>query len=158
MNTRLQEIIKYKTGGRQNAFAELLNWSPQYLSKLLKGVNLGLQPVVSIIDALPEINARWFLTGKGEMLSNDKQIELRREVFEQTLQIIELERFIPIMTGEELKQFESLLKGRSNIDFSPDTLKSMQDRLNTRESNLNERITDAINKSDKLCKQKKANK
>ena len=58
MNRRLQDIIKYKTGGRQTAFAALLNWSPQYLSKLLKGVDFGLQPVVSIIEALPEIRER----------------------------------------------------------------------------------------------------
>ena len=77
MNRRLQDIIKYKTGGRQTAFAALLNWSPQYLSKLLKGVDFGLQPVVSIIEALPEINARWFLTGQGEMLSDEKQADLR---------------------------------------------------------------------------------
>ena len=46
MNRRLQDIIKYKTGGRQTAFAALLNWSPQYLSKLLKGVDFGLQPEI----------------------------------------------------------------------------------------------------------------
>ena len=106
MNRRLQDIIKYKTGGRQTAFAALLNWSPQYLSKLLKGVDFGLQPVVSIIEALPEINARWFLTGQGEMLSDEKQADLRREALEHVFQVMELERFIPVMTPDELRMFE----------------------------------------------------
>ena len=55
MNRRLQDIIKYKTGGRQTAFAALLNWSPQYLSKLLKGVDFGLQPVVFAGDKRPVV-------------------------------------------------------------------------------------------------------
>lgn len=42
MNTRLLEIIKYKTGGRQREFADLLGWTPQYLAKLLKGENFGI--------------------------------------------------------------------------------------------------------------------
>lgn len=66
MNKRLEEIIRYKTGGEKKAFATLLNWSPPYLSKLLKGVDFGLQPVISIIEAMPEINARWLLTGEGD--------------------------------------------------------------------------------------------
>ena len=116
MNRRLQDIIKYKTGGRQTAFAALLNWSPQYLSKLLKGVDFGLQPVVSIIEALPEINARWFLTGQGEMLSDEKQADLRREALEHVYQVMELERFIPVMTPDELRMFERQVReGRKPI-------------------------------------------
>ena len=42
MNERLQEIIRYKTGGRKTAFAELMGWTPQYLAKLLNGDNFGV--------------------------------------------------------------------------------------------------------------------
>lgn len=129
MNRRLQDIIKYKTGGRQTAFAALLNWSPQYLSKLLKGVDFGLQPVVSIIEALPEINARWFLTGQGEMLSDEKQADLRREALEHVFQVMELERFIPVMTPDELRMFERQVREGEKADFSPDTLQSWRERL-----------------------------
>ena len=67
MNTRLLEIIKYKTGGRQREFADLLGWTPQYLAKLLKGENFGITPVMTIVSKLPDINARWFLTGEGDI-------------------------------------------------------------------------------------------
>ncbi len=97
MNKRLEEIIRYKTGGEKKAFATLLNWSPPYLSKLLKGVDFGLQPVISIIEAMPEINARWFLTGQGEMLNSEKQAMLRREAIGHVQRVMELERFIPVM-------------------------------------------------------------
>ena len=141
MNRRLQDIIKYKTGGRQTAFAALLNWSPQYLSKLLKGVDFGLQPVVSIIEALPEINARWFLTGQGEMLSDEKQADLRREALEHVFQVMEFER--QVREGEK-------------ADFSPDTLQSWRERLNLREREINTKFATAAAKSDELCRQKTA--
>jgi hypothetical protein len=65
MHTRLAEIIKYVTKGNQAQFAELMGWNPQYVTKLLKGGSFGIVPVVAIIEKFPEINARWFLTGKG---------------------------------------------------------------------------------------------
>lgn len=154
MNKRLQDIIKYKTGGRQSAFAALLNWSPQYLSKLLKGVDFGLQPVVSIIEALPEINARWFLTGQGEMLNDEKQTDLRREALEHVYRVMELERFIPVMTPEELRMFERQVKNGENANFSPDTLQSWRERSDAREKEINERFAAANAKSEELCKQK----
>lgn len=65
MNDRLKEIIEYKTGGRRTEFCKLLGWSPQYLAKLLRGGNFGLQPVLTLLEVLLEINARWLLLGQG---------------------------------------------------------------------------------------------
>lgn len=156
MNKRLQDVIRYKTGGRQTAFAALLDWSPQYLSKLLKGVDFGLQPVVSIIETLPEINARWFLTGQGEMLNDRKQSDLRREALEHVYRIMELERFIPVMTPDELRMFEHLVRDGEKADFSPDTLQSWRERLNIRERELNTKFATASAKSEEQCRQKTA--
>lgn len=158
MNRRLQDIIKYKTGGRQTAFAALLNWSPQYLSKLLKGVDFGLQPVVSIIEALPEINARWFLTGQGEMLNDEKQYDLRREALEHVYQVMEIERFIPVMTPDELRMFERQVKDGEKANFSPDTFQSWRERLNVREREINTRFAAATAKSEEQCRQRIARK
>ena len=76
MNSRLQEIIKYKTGGRKTAFAELMGWTPQYLAKLLNGEHFGLQFVLPILEKLPELNARWFLFGQGRTLEIGKMFDL----------------------------------------------------------------------------------
>lgn len=35
MNERLLEIIEYKAGGKQTAFAEMMGWSPQYIAKTI---------------------------------------------------------------------------------------------------------------------------
>lgn len=158
MNKRLEEIIRYKTGGEKKAFATLLNWSPPYLSKLLKGVDFGLQPVISIIEAMPEINARWFLTGQGEMLNSEKQAMLRREAIGHVQRVMELERFIPVMNPEELRAFELEVRGGKKADFSPDTLKSWEERLNIREEEINMKFAAATAKSDELCRQKTVRK
>jgi hypothetical protein len=106
MNSRLQEIIKYKTGGRKTAFAELMGWTPQYLAKLLNGENFGLQPVLSILEKLPEINARWFLFGQGSMLEIGKMFDLQRETMNHIQELLDLDKYIPYMSPEELHQFD----------------------------------------------------
>ena len=66
MNERLKYLIEMKTNGSQKEFAELMGWSPQYITKLLKGEGeFGLKPVLTILSSFPEIDARWFLFGSG---------------------------------------------------------------------------------------------
>lgn len=68
MNSRLNKLIDYRTDGNRTEFAQLMGWSRPYLSKLLRGESWGIVPVLRIIETLPEVNARWFLTGEGKML------------------------------------------------------------------------------------------
>ena len=147
MNSRLQEIIKYKTGGRKTAFAELMGWTPQYLAKLLNGENFGLQPVLSILEKLPEITARWFLFGQGSMLEIGKMFDLQRETMNHIQELLNLDKYIPYMSPEELHQFEEAF-----------TLSKWQERLNTRESEINAKFAEANKKSEELCRQRTAKK
>ena len=68
MNGRIAEIINYQTDGRRGDFAQRLGWTAPYLSKLLRGEGLGIAPVRTILEAFPEIDARWLLLGEGEMI------------------------------------------------------------------------------------------
>lgn len=67
MNQRLLLFIKYACG-RQSVFAARMGWERQYLSKLTRGIGLGLTPVVAILQEFPELDARWLLLGEGDML------------------------------------------------------------------------------------------
>lgn len=154
MNERLLEIIRYKTGGRQNAFAELMGWSPQYLAKLVKGDNFGLQPVLAILSAFPEINARWFLFGQGSMLEVGMMFDLQRQAMSHIQSLLDLDKYIPVMTGEEVREFEEAIKSGRYPNFSPDTLSDLQKRLTERTENVNAIFSQATAKSDSLCKQK----
>lgn len=154
MNERLLEIIKYKTGGKQNAFAELMGWSPQYLTKLVKGDNFGLQPVLAILSAFPEINARWFLFGQGSMLEVGMMFDLQRQAMSHIQSLLDLGKYIPVMTGEEVKEFEDAIKNNRYPNFTPDTLSKFKKRLTDRTEKINAIFTQATAKSDSLCRQR----
>lgn len=158
MNSRLQEIIRYKTGGRQTEFAALCGWTPQYLAKLLRGENFGLQPVLTILTILPEINARWLLLGQGEMLEIGKLFKLQREAFAHIQAILEIEKHIPFMSPDELYEYEQAITENRSPVFCPDTLSSWRQRASERENDLNVKFAKANAKSDELCKQSTAKK
>ena len=154
MNERLLEIIRYKTGGRQNAFAGLMGWSHQYLAKLLKGESFGLQPVLAILSAFPEINARWFLLGQGSMLEVGMMFDLQRQAMSRIQSLLDLDRYVPVMTGEEVREFGEAIKSGRYPNFSPDTLSGLQKRLAERTENKNAKFAQATAKSESLCRQR----
>lgn len=158
MNNRLQEIIRYKTGGRQIDFANLLGWKPQYLAKLLRGENFGIRPVLTLLETLPEINARWLLLGQGDMLEIGKLFNLQREAFAHIQAVLEIEKYIPFMSPDELHEYEqAVTTGRKPV-FSPDTLSSWQQRANERKEDLKAKFAAANAKSEKLCRRPTAKK
>lgn len=156
MNNRLMDIIKYKTGGRQKAFADLLGWTPPYLSKLLRGENFGLQPVLTLLEKLPEINARWLLLGVGEMLNDDKVFGLRRETYSRVQSILMFDRFLSVMSPDEIHRFEEVLSGKSYPDFSDEDVARWEALLAERQQSLDARVDDAIAKSVTPCRPQKA--
>lgn len=158
MNSRLTEIIKYKTGGKQTEFAELMGWSPQYLAKLTKGDNFGLQPVLSVLSSFPEINARWFLFGEGDMLETSKMFDLQINTMNYVLSLLDLNKYIPVMNGAEIKVFEMAMKNGAKPCYSAETIADLDKRLAVHNEAINSRIEKAIKDSDKLCKQRTASK
>lgn len=108
MNTRLQQIIAYKTNGKLKPFATLMGWTPQYLSRLVKGQSsIGIAPVTRLVKLIPELNARWLITGEGEMLTPNTRNVL--------LSALALEKYMPVMTAEEQQQ---LVSGDLRFDLS----------------------------------------
>ncbi len=114
MNQRLRLFIQHACG-RQSVFAERMGWERQYLSKLTRGIGLGLTPVVAILQEFPELDARWLLLGEGEMLrptvsENRPHLVAARDRVARSL---ELARFLPFMSEAELSEFAS-----GQLDFS----------------------------------------
>lgn len=108
MNSRLLQFIKYACG-RQSVFAEVMGWDRQYLSKLTRGIGLGITPVVAVLQKFPELDARWLLLGEGEMLrptvsERRPQLTAARDRVARSL---ELARFLPVMSETELSEFAS---------------------------------------------------
>ena len=66
MNERIR-LIAASQFKRKKDFAEHLGWKPNYLSKILGGQNIGLRPILEILEKMPNISARWLLFGEGAM-------------------------------------------------------------------------------------------
>ena len=159
MNTRLRQIIDYKTNGKKKAFAELIGWKPQYLGKLLHGDDFGLKPVIALLAALPEINARWLLLGEGDMLTPSGAATIRQGVFVHIEQVLNIERYLPYMTPKELSVTEaSLLKGVTPV-FSQERIDEWESRVAEREERIREKFEQAQQKQEgKSCRQPIASK
>lgn len=151
-------ILEYKTGGKQTAFAELLGWTPQYLAKLLRGQNIGIQPVITLLTVFPEINARWFLLGDGEMLSRDAYDDIRAEVSAHIQDVIRLEQYLPYMQPDELHEFEHIVINGKMPVFSPETISKWEIQAEEDRNKINKKFAAASAKSDELCKQKTVRK
>lgn len=108
MNSRLLQFIKFACG-RQSVFAERMGWDRQYLSKLTRGIGLGITPVVSILQEFPDLDARWLLLGEGEMLRSAVSENWRHlvEARYRVARSVELARFLPVMSDDELSEFAS---------------------------------------------------
>ena len=129
MNSRLLEIVKYKTGGKQAEFSRLLGWTPQYLAKLLGGGNFGLPPVLTLLESFPEVDALWCLFGKGEMLTDHKVSGIKREVLSSVQRVLDLERFMPVMFPAELQEFEEAFAEGRFPSFSYEKVMEVEPRL-----------------------------
>lgn len=148
MNERLLQFIQYKTGGKQADFAELMGWSPQYLHKLLKEGGIGIRPIVALLEKFPELNARWLLLGEGAMLNTGADA-----VKSHLLKLLELEKYMPVMTPEELRLLED-----GQTDFDAETVIRWEELLADRSKKINDRFNAAYKKQEELCKQDKAKK
>lgn len=119
MNDRIKAIIEYKTGGRIGEFGALLGWSPQYTSKVLRGDGIGLTPVRAILESFPEINARWLILGDGQMLDDTHLLALRREAVARASSLMAIDRYIDVMTPDELRRLELAISAGRSPSFTP---------------------------------------
>ena len=148
MNERLLQFIQYKTGGKQADFADLMGWSPQYLNKMLKEGGIGIRPIVALLEKFPELNARWLLLGEGAMLNTGADA-----VKSHLLKLLELEKYMPVMTPDELRLLED-----GQTDFDAETVIRWEELLADRSKKINDRFNAAYKKQEELCKQDKAKK
>ena len=77
INERLQQMAEYYGLKRYADFARKTGLSHQTASNYLKGKQKpDIEKLILIKQAFENINANWLLTGKGEMLGDDKDKKL----------------------------------------------------------------------------------
>lgn len=156
MKDRLKTIVRYKTNGKQKEFAALMGWSTAYLNNLLKGASIGLQPVIAILKAMPEIDARWLLLGEGSMLIEDKVSEVRHQAMEHIHAVLDLEKFIPVMSPEELKEYERIVTTHANPHFGNEARLRWLSKTAERQMAIDTRVNEAMRKAIEPCRQETA--
>lgn len=129
MNERLMEIIRLKACGRLKNFADLMGWSPQYVQKLVRGISFGLQPVLAILDKFPDINARWFLFGKGSMLNDDAISMIHQQVLVNIQDLVHLDKYIAVMNANEIKSLQQAIEKGTQPILSPETVCELEKRI-----------------------------
>lgn len=156
MKNRLREVISYKTNGRQTDFAKMMSWSQPYLAKLLTGESIGLKPLLAILQACPEIDARWLLTGEGEMFGRGTADILRARAMNRAREILDCAQYLPVMNADEIDTFARMLDGAAVPAYDSETKLRWIVATAERQMQLDYRIKQAINKSDELCRQQTA--
>jgi len=88
MKDRLESILKhYKINSSK--LAEMIEVQRSGISHILSGRNNpSYDFLIRILSTFPDINANWLLTGKGNMLDNDDEMNLFKEEDQQTYKSI----------------------------------------------------------------------
>lgn len=131
MKQRLMQVIQFETcGGKQSEFAQIMGWSSQYLYKIVNGVNLGLNPILEILQTFPEINTQWLLFGKGQMLNLEEMINRRCSELQA------YEKYLPVMSRDEIKVYRRMVNFDLGRGFTPEEIERLEDKLKRSEMQI----------------------
>lgn len=117
MNRRIKDVVDVFYSGSQKSFSEAVGWSTSYTSAVLSGkTSIGLTPILTILSAIPNLNARWLLFGTGGIVeSKAVQKAVSSSLLGIIDKVISLEKYICVMSDDEIQQ---LLSG--DLTFTPE--------------------------------------
>jgi hypothetical protein len=108
MIERIFQIIEYK-GINKSVFYKSTGLSNGFLDKVK---DIGVSKLEQILNAYPDINMEWLLTGKGEMLKSELPVVKTNETeLDYLKKINELQEYKIKQLEEENSRFET------NIEF-----------------------------------------
>ncbi len=118
LSQRLLEIVRFE--GKQKIVAEKINTSTQSISKTItQDRGIAGSTIVAIAEAYPQLNMRWFLTGKGEsgldgVASEVKQEDPEKEMLKEELLVMYKDKVR--MLEREIKEHAPSLASRLEIE------------------------------------------
>lgn len=147
---RIKQIIHQKAKN-QKEFAEMMGWTPSYLSKLISvQQGIGLTPIMQILEKFEDIDARWLLFGTGYIFGSIEQGILRRISY-----LLDLEEYIPVMNEKEIQMYIAAIQGTDSPLYDTDTLKKWQGMLALKNSERDMRIYEAMLKNREMVRTRK---
>ena len=102
---------------------------------------------VELMDSASGINTRWLLLGDGQMVEDTTS-----GVRDELLRILDLERFIPVMSEDEGRR---LAEGRT--DFGSDTIARWERMVADRKERTDAIFREAYKRQEELCRRRTVN-
>lgn len=102
---------------------------------------------VELMDSASGINASWLLLGEGQMVEDTTS-----GVRDNLLRILDLERFIPVMSENEVRR---LAEGRT--DFGSDTIARWERMVADRKERMDAIFREAYKRQEDLCRRRTVN-
>lgn len=91
ISNRITQLITLKTSGSQARFAEITQMGESQVSNITtKKHSPGFHTLSRIVNAFPDINARWLLTGSGSPIASEAEDSSLRALLESKDEIINL--------------------------------------------------------------------
>lgn len=90
------------------------------------------------------------------MLEVAMMFDLQRQAMSHIQTLLDLEKYLPVMTGEQVREFEDAIKTGRKPSYDPDTLSELDRRLTDRNKEIDAKFSEALSKSDRSCKRKTA--
>jgi len=92
------------------------------------------------------------------MFTGDKYDGLRQQSLAHIKDVLDLERFLPVMTPEELEEYERMVTTSASPHFGSETRLRWMSLAAERQMGIDVRVKEAMIKSDELCRQETASK
>lgn len=80
MSERIKAIINFYCNGNRAQFSRAIGCLPQYTNKMMNGRSIGVNTLTAILNAFPDVDARWLVCGTGAMHTAMATDALAREI------------------------------------------------------------------------------
>lgn len=110
---RLVKYLRFKSIG-QNKFEAMAGIGNGYISNLKRAPGTG--HLTKILNAAPDLNERWLMTGQGEMLKTEKKEEEPRPTFDVTVDKDTLIKLLLHANEHMSEQMAELLERIKNLE------------------------------------------
>lgn len=152
INERIAYIMKMKAGGSLTRFAEMLEITGQYATRLIKNGSVGIEPVSRILRTWKDINPRWLILGEGDpfLESNEPAKVLRNVISTRINLLLDLERWIPAMSVSDIEDLVLMLAGEKDFVLDPIKIAVWEKSVGDREKTVKEKVKKAMEAG--ICK------
>ena len=110
INSRIKEVL-LKKGISQGELADGWKVSRQYINAILSGNgSIGIKLINKLVDAFPDLNLNWLLTGKGDMFFDSQNTMKEPETEYSNSNLLKSKEEVIQIQHDYIEQLKNTLK------------------------------------------------